>query len=78
MVREMKNTPSLDATIIAGCQKVEHYEMASYGTLIAWAQQLGHKDASKLLEQSLDEEKAADEKLTEVAEEIANQKGLRA
>jgi len=77
MVKEMKNTPSLDATIIAGCQKVEHYEIASYGTLIAWAKQMGHDEEAELLQESLDEEKSADEQLTEVAESSANQKAER-
>ena len=74
MVKEMKNLPCLDATIIASCQKVEHYEIASYGTMVAWAKQMGHVEAAELLQESLDEEKNADEKLTEVAESLANQK----
>lgn len=62
----------LDAGIIAACQKVEHYEMASYGTLRTWAQILGHDDIAKTLQEILDEEKAADEKLNQIAEHIVN------
>ncbi|MDV3308700.1 MAG: ferritin-like domain-containing protein [Cyclobacteriaceae bacterium] len=62
----------LDAAIIASAQKVEHYEIASYGTLRTFAQTLGLKEAVQLLEQTLTEEKAADEKLTEVAESSIN------
>ena len=61
-----------DAGIIAAGQKVEHYEMATYGTLRTFAQVLGLDDAATLLQQTLDEEKAADEKLTEVAESAIN------
>lgn len=55
-----------DAGIIAASQKVEHYEIATYGTLRAFAEILGHEEAAGLLQETLDEEKAADEKLTEV------------
>src|SRR3954462_15429556 len=74
IVKEQKNSSALDAGIIAACQKVEHYEIASYGTLCAWAEQMGHDEALKLLKQTEEEESAADEKLTEVAETIANQR----
>lgn len=60
----------LDAMMIAGAQKVEHYEIASYGTLCAWAKLLGHNDAAKLLQQTLTEEKETDEKLTRIATEV--------
>ena len=56
----------MDAGIIAAAQKVEHYEIASYGTLAAYAEILGHSEAVNLLKQTLEEEKAADDKLTEV------------
>lgn len=59
-----------DAGIIAAGQKVEHYEIATYGTLRAFAEILGHEEAVNLLQQSLDEEKAADEKLTEVTSSV--------
>src|SRR6478609_9541647 len=60
--------PTMDACLIAAGQRAEHYEMAAYGTLIAWAQTMGHSEAAKLLQQTLDEEKAADKKLTALAE----------
>lgn len=74
IVKEQKNSTALDAGIIAACQKVEHYEIASYGTLATWAEQMGHDEALRLLKQTEEEEAAADEKLTEVAENIANQR----
>lgn len=66
----------LDAGIIAAAQKVEHYEIASYGTVRTFAELLGDKDATKLLQQTLDEEGAADAKLSELAEEIVNPEAL--
>jgi ferritin-like metal-binding protein YciE len=66
----------LDAGIIAAAQKVEHYEIASYGTVRTFAELLGEKDAAKLLQQTLDEEGAADEKLNELAEGIVNPEAL--
>jgi ferritin-like metal-binding protein YciE len=74
LLKEQKNSSALDAAIIAAGQKVEHYEIASYGTLIAWARQMGHDDAVSLLEETLEEEKQADQKLTAVAESEANQR----
>jgi ferritin-like metal-binding protein YciE len=62
----------LDAALIAAAQKVEHYEIATYGTLIAWAKQLGYADQAKLLEETLTEEKEADSLLTEIAESNIN------
>lgn len=64
---------TLDACLIAAAQRAEHYEMAAYGTLVAWARVMGHTDAAGLLQQILDEEKAADEKLTQLAEGGINQ-----
>ena len=64
---------TMDACLIAAGQRAEHYEMAAYGTLVAWAQAMGHDQASKLLQQTLDEEKAADEKLSGLAEGGINQ-----
>jgi len=61
-----------DAALIAAAQKVEHYEIASYGTVAAWADILGENDAAETLGEILQEEKAADEKLTEIAESIVN------
>jgi ferritin-like metal-binding protein YciE len=62
----------LDAALIGAAQKVEHYEIAGYGTLVTFARQLGHSDAERLLQQSLDEEKQTDQKLTELAESGIN------
>ena len=59
---------TMDACLIAAGQRAEHYEMAAYGTLVAWAQAMGHTDAAKLLQKTLDEEKAADKKLSGLAE----------
>jgi len=59
---------TMDACLIAGGQRAEHYEMAAYGTLVAWARAMGHVDAADLLQETLDEEKAADEKLNSLAE----------
>ena len=73
MMEEMKDTAALDAALIASAQKVEHYEIASYGSIRAWAEQMGHSEAVNLLSETLDEEKAADEKLTEIAETMANE-----
>jgi ferritin-like metal-binding protein YciE len=64
---------TMDACLIAGGQRVEHYEMAAYGTLVAWAEALGLGDAADLLRETLDEEKAADEKLSGIAEGGINQ-----
>jgi ferritin-like metal-binding protein YciE len=74
MLEEEEDSSALDAAIIAAAQKVEHYEIASYGTLCAWAELMGHDEAMQLLRQTLDEEEAADEKLTSVAESVANQR----
>lgn len=62
----------LDAALIAAAQAVEHYEIARYGTLIAWAKELGADDCVDLLEQNLEEEKETDEKLTNLAEGSIN------
>ncbi len=61
-----------DAGLIAGGQKVEHYEIATYGCLCTWAEQLGHDEARILLHQTLEEEKQTDQKLTELAEQRIN------
>jgi ferritin-like metal-binding protein YciE len=65
---DAKDSEVLDAAAAAAAQAVEHYEIARYGTLIAWARELGRDDCASVLEQTLSEEKAADLKLTEVAE----------
>ena len=64
---------TMDACLIAAGQRAEHYEMAAYGTLVAWANAMGHTEAAKLLQQTLDEEKAADKKLSGLAEGGINQ-----
>src|SRR5262245_42875992 len=64
---------TMDACLIAAGQRAEHYEMAAYGTLVAWANGMGHAEAARLLQQTLDEEKAADRKLTTLAESGINQ-----
>jgi ferritin-like metal-binding protein YciE len=74
MMKEQKNSTALDATLISAAQKAEHYEIASYGTLAAWAEQMGHDEAFRLLKETLSEEKAADEKLSELALYRANLK----
>jgi ferritin-like metal-binding protein YciE len=66
----------LDAALIAGAQKVEHYEIASYGTLAYFADLLGERDAKDLLGQTLDEEKAANDKLTQIAKSRVNRDAL--
>jgi ferritin-like metal-binding protein YciE len=69
---EYEGTNAIDAMLIAAAQKVEHYEIATYGTLCAWAEQLGYTEAAALLRETLEEEEGADEKLTEIAETLAN------
>jgi len=65
---------TMDACLIAAGQRAEHYEMAAYGTLIAWAQAMGHTEAIRLLQQTLNEEKAADKKLSGLAESGINRR----
>jgi ferritin-like metal-binding protein YciE len=64
----------LDAALLASAQAVEHYEITRYGTLIAWAKQLGRPDSARVLQQNLEEEKATDKKLTAIAESKVNKK----
>ena len=73
MMEEDLDEASMDAALIASAQRVEHYEMAAYGTLIAWARAMGHNEVVSLLEETLDEEKSADEKLSKLAEGGINQ-----
>jgi ferritin-like metal-binding protein YciE len=72
IMEEQKGSSAIDAALISAAQKVEHYEIASYGTLCRWAQMMGHNETLDLLKETLSEEKATDEKLTEVAESTAN------
>ncbi|WP_027062804.1 ferritin-like domain-containing protein [Mesorhizobium loti] len=69
---EVDDDRVLDAALIAAAQAVEHYEISRYGTLIAWARELSHSDVADLLEETLEEEKATDTKLTELAEGSVN------
>jgi ferritin-like metal-binding protein YciE len=69
---------TMDACLIAAGQRAEHYEMAAYGTLVAWAQSMGHTEAADLLQEILDEEKAADKKLSALAEGGINQEAADA
>jgi ferritin-like metal-binding protein YciE len=69
---EFKGTQTLDAGLISSAQAVEHYEITRYGTLKAWANQLGYKDAVKLLDATLQEESQTDEALTKLAETAVN------
>ncbi|MEO8589134.1 MAG: ferritin-like domain-containing protein [Flavobacteriales bacterium] len=70
IMEEFADDPALDAGLIDAAQKVEHYEIATYGSMCAWAEQLGLDDVCDLLKETLEEEKAADEKLTEVSETV--------
>jgi ferritin-like metal-binding protein YciE len=74
IMEEFEDSPALDAGLLAGAQAVEHYEISRYGTLIAWAQQLGKKNAAQLLQQTLDEEKKTDTTLSKIAEGAINKK----
>jgi ferritin-like metal-binding protein YciE len=73
IMEEYKGSPALDAGLLAAAQAVEHYEMSRYGTLVAWATELGHTKAAALLQETLDQEEATDEALTELAESVINQ-----
>jgi ferritin-like metal-binding protein YciE len=72
ILEENLDQEAMDACLIAAGQRAEHYEMAAYGTLVAWAQAMGHDEAAGLLQQNLEEEKAADQLLTQLAESGIN------
>ena len=72
VVSEADNPSVMDAALIAAAQAVEHYEMTRYGSLIAWARQLGRDDSAEVLAKTLKEEKAADQKLTKIALDSVN------
>jgi ferritin-like metal-binding protein YciE len=72
LLKEDVEPDVLDAGMIAAAQKVEHYEIASYGTARAWAERLGYNQAARLLQETLDEESMANEKLTQIAESHVN------
>ena len=78
ILEEEFDEATMDACLIAAGQRAEHYEMAAYGTLVAWARGMGHKEAEKLLQQTLNEEKAADKKLSALAEGGINQEAADA
>ncbi|RWP95014.1 ferritin-like domain-containing protein [Mesorhizobium sp.] len=77
ILEEFKEAPALDAGLVAAAQAVEHYEMARYGTLITWAGLLGLNDAVPLLEETLEEEKATDEALTQLGEASVNERAMQ-
>jgi ferritin-like metal-binding protein YciE len=78
MIAECEDDDTRDAVMIAAAQKAEHYEIASYGTIRTWAAMLGRQDVAAILEESLEEEKAADQKLTNIAESFVNAAAARA
>jgi ferritin-like metal-binding protein YciE len=73
VMKEYKGSPALDAGLLAAAQAVEHYEISRYGTLRTWAEELGLNDAASLLQETLDEEEATDQTLTEIAKTAVNQ-----
>ena len=77
MMEEDFDEATMDAALIAGGQRAEHYEMAAYGTLVAWARELGHMDVAEFLQETLEEEKAADEKLSLLAQNEVNPEAAR-
>jgi ferritin-like metal-binding protein YciE len=73
IMKEFKGAPALDAGLVSAAQAVEHYEIARYGTLKRWAEQLGLDEAAGLLEETLEEEKNTDQALTDLAEASINE-----
>ena len=73
IIKEYKGSPALDAGLLAAAQAVEHYEISRYGTMRTWAEELGLREAVTLLDATLEEEKATDVALTELAESAVNQ-----
>jgi ferritin-like metal-binding protein YciE len=78
VMKEFKGSAALDAGLIASAQAVEHYEISRYGTLKAWAENLGLQQAVSLLDETLEEEKKTDEALTELAKAAVNQEAQQA
>lgn len=72
IMSDYKGAPALDAGLLAAAQAVEHYEISRYGTLITWADELGLTNASKLLKETLAEEKKTDQTLTSIAKAVVN------
>jgi ferritin-like metal-binding protein YciE len=77
ILSDYKDAPALDAGLVGAVQAVEHYEIARYGTLIAWAEQLGMKDALQLLRKTLQEEMETDEALTKLGEQGVNERAMQ-
>jgi ferritin-like metal-binding protein YciE len=77
VMEEHSESPMLDAALICAAQKIEHYEIASYGTICTWADLLGLDEVSDLLKETLDEEKTTDETLTEIAENEINTQAVQ-
>jgi ferritin-like metal-binding protein YciE len=77
IMEEYKGAPALDAGLVAAAQSVEHYEIARYGTLIAWAEQLGMDEVAELLKATLAEEEATDEVLTQLGESGVNERAMQ-
>ncbi len=78
VIGEHEGTPELNAALISAAQKAEHYEIASYGCLCTWAKMMDHQEALRLLKETLAEEKEADEKLTKIAQSLANREAAEA
>src|SRR5207253_1448618 len=78
LIADAEDDAARDAVMIAAAQKVEHYEIASYGTIRTWANLLGHNEVASLLEDTLEEEKEADQKLTGIAESFVNEQAAEA
>jgi len=78
VMEEDFDATTMDACLIAAAQRVEHYEMAAYGTLVAWARSMAHTDVADLLEETLNEEKSADSKLSMLARDGINKKASAA
>jgi ferritin-like metal-binding protein YciE len=76
ILEEYKGAPAIDAGLVAAAQAVEHYEIARYGTLVSWAEQLGMSDAVKLLQATLEEESATDEALTALGQGGVNERAM--
>jgi ferritin-like metal-binding protein YciE len=78
VMEDFEDSSALDAGLLAGAQAVEHYEIARYGTLVAWAEQLGMKEAASLLKQTLAEEEKTDKTLSGLAKAVINQQAQAA
>jgi ferritin-like metal-binding protein YciE len=77
VMQEWKGSAALDAALIAAAQKVEHYEIATYGTLCTWLEMIGNEEALDLLKETMDEEESTDERLTDLAETCINEEATQ-